>query len=88
VDDPTEVANSLRHAGFESVISEVRMKPTRLESIDQLRHAGWAVMGLADHPQDTQDRIRAMTIARAAKFKKPGGSYELRDALIVAEGVE
>jgi SAM-dependent methyltransferase len=88
VDDPTEVGNVLGRAGFASVVSEKRVKPTRLESIDQLLNAGWAFMGLANHPQDTQDRIRAKTIERAANFKKPDGSYEFPDTVIVAGGVK
>lgn len=87
-DDPAEVGNVLRRAGFANVVAEKRVKPTRLESIDLLLHAGWAFMGLADHPQNTQDRIRARTIERAANFKKPDGSYEFPDTVIVAGGVK
>lgn len=88
VDDPTEVGNVLRSAGFASVVSEKRVKPTRLENIDLLLRAGWVFMGLAAHPQDTQDRIRAKTIERAVNFKKPGGSYVFPDTVIVAGGVK
>ncbi len=88
VEDPTEVGRVLERAGFAGVTSEKRVKPTRLESIDLLLHAGWAFMGLDDHPQGTQDRIRAKTIERAADFKRSDGSYEFPDVVIVAGGVK
>lgn len=88
VDDPTEVANVLEGAGFGGVIAEKRVKPTRLEELDLLLRAGWAFMGLDDAPQETQDRIRARTIERAAAFKQADGSYEFPDVVIVARGVK
>lgn len=88
VNDPIEVGKVLRVAGFAEVTSEKRVKPTRLESIEILLRAGWAVMGLENHSQDTQDRIRANTIARAEGFKRPDGSYDFPDSVIVAGGVK
>jgi len=86
VDDPADVAQVLMGAGFDGVNAEKRIKPTKLESINQLLTSGWAIMGLDAQPQKTQDRIRKKTIERAEPFKQPDGSYEFPDGIVVAHG--
>ena len=86
--DPADVGKVLEVARFADVTSEKRVKPTRLENIEVLLRAGWAFMGLDNHPQNIQDRIRAKTIERAAGFKQPDGSYAFPDSVIVASGVK
>ena len=85
--DPDEVGRVLGAAGFSEVVAEKRVKPTQLESIEVLLRAGWSFMGLADHPRDVQDRVRAKTLERAAGFRRQDGSYDFPDTVIIASGV-
>ncbi len=86
--DPAVVGALLSDAGFVDVLAEKRVKPTRLDSIDRVLNAGWPIMGLDDHPEDVQQRIRAKTIERAAQFEVPDGSFDFPDVVIVASGVK
>jgi SAM-dependent methyltransferase len=88
VDDPAEVGSMMASAQFIKVIAEKRVKPTRLENIDQLLKTGWTLLGLDDQPQDIQDRIKTKTIERAEHYKQPDGSYDFPDVVIVASGLK
>lgn len=88
VSDPEGVGKVLSGAGFSEVLAEKRVKPTRLDSVERVIRAGWSFMALHDHPMETQQRIRAKTIERAAPFKQHDGSYEFPDTVIVASAVK
>jgi len=62
------------------------VKPVAFSAIDQLLEAGWIVRGLEDQPQEVQDRIRAGSIEREAKYKNSGGGYRFPDVVLVATG--
>jgi len=86
VADPHDYETLLSQCGYVNAHCERRVKPVAFSKIDQLLDAGWIVCGLGDQPQEIQDRIRAGTIDRAAKYKRPDGGYSFPDVVLVATG--
>ena len=86
VDCPQDYEALLSQCGYSHVHCERKVKPVAFPEIDQLLELGWTVCGLDDQPQEIQDRIRAGTVDRAAKYKGPDGSYSFPDVVLVATG--
>jgi len=86
VADPEKYETLLSQWGFVNVRCERKVKPVVFSEIDQLLDAGWKVGGLKDQPPEIQDRIRAGTIDRAAKYRMADGSYSFPDVVVVAAG--
>lgn len=86
VADPHDYETLLSRCGYVNAHCERRVKPVAFSKIDQLLDAGWMVCGLGDQPQEIQDRIRAGTIDRAAKYRRPDGGYIFPDVVLVATG--
>jgi ubiquinone/menaquinone biosynthesis C-methylase UbiE len=86
VADPRGYETLLSRCGYADAHCERKVKPVTFPEIDQLLDAGWKVCGLNDQPQEIQDRIRAGTIGRAAKYKRPDGGYSFPDVVLVATG--
>jgi ubiquinone/menaquinone biosynthesis C-methylase UbiE len=84
VEDPRDYITLLESSGFQNVRCEIRVKPVRLENIDRLLTAAWAIASLADQPEDVQARIRAGTIENASKFLELDGSYVFPDEVLLA----
>lgn len=86
VADPHDYETVLSQCGYVNAHCERRVKPVAFSRIEQLLDAGWTVCGLGDQPQEIQDRIRAGTIKRAAKYQRPDGGYSFPDVVLVATG--
>ena len=86
VADPQDYESLLTRCGYANVRCERKIKPVAFPAIDQLLELGWKVCGLNDQPQEIQDRIRAGTIDRAAKYKGSDGGYSFPDVVLVATG--
>jgi len=84
--DPQDYETLLSLCGYVNVNCERKVKPVVFPKIDELLEAGWKICGLKDQSQDIQDRIRAGAINRAAQYKRPDGSYNFPDVVLVATG--
>jgi SAM-dependent methyltransferase len=84
VEDPEDLVTLLSDCGFNNPFCQVRLKPVEMQSLDTLLTAGWAVTGLDAQPSDVQDKIRAATVANAAPYKRPDGSFEFPDKVLLA----
>ena len=84
VEEPEDYITLLKSCGFQKPKCEVRVKPVKVGSINQLLTAAWAITGLDDQPEDTQARVRRGTIHNANKYLLPDGSFEFPDEVLLA----
>ena len=82
--EPDDYRSLLADCGFAEPQCEALTKPVKLESLDTLLHAAWAVTGLNDQPEHIQNRIKAQTIENASQHKLGDGSYEFPDEVLLA----
>jgi len=85
-DDPNEYLNFLAEAGFSNVKAEKRTKPIKLDTLDIIVKAGWAVGMMDQHPKVIQDQVLAGISKRAEPYKTDRGCYDFPDRVIIASG--
>ena len=84
VEKPADYIILLENSGFQDAKCQVRVKPVRVKNIDQLLTAACAITGLADKPEDVQERIRAGTVENANKYLQRDDSFEFPDEVLLA----
>jgi SAM-dependent methyltransferase len=84
VENPEDYILMLSSCGFVNARCETRVKPVRIDRIEQLLTAAWAVTGLDDMPENIQTRIRAGTVKNARQYEQADGSIEFPDEVLLA----
>jgi SAM-dependent methyltransferase len=86
VSEPEEYEQLLSQCGFADAHCERKVKSLVLPDIAELLDAGWKIGGLDEQSLEIQARIRAGTIDRAKKYRRPEGGYSFPDVVLVATG--
>lgn len=74
-------------AGFEEYDVKIRQLTLRLNSLEPLLQVGWVMCDLSQLPEETQSKIKATTIEKAAPYSVEGG-YAFPDRLVVGYAVK
>ncbi len=85
-DDPKEYLSFLSEAGFSNVKAEKRTKPIKLENLDIIIKAGWAVGMMDQQSESVQEQVLAGISKRAEPYRTENGYYDFPDRVIIASG--